>query len=196
MCDYTKSSRTAFQPVYETDNNSEGIHNKGRITDAEKTVMNTNVEHSQWTVNSGGDDVVVKRLWKRYVTGQPDAYQAYISLPTDVDGPPMTDVHDVIESLEIVVEGRLDIYARVRRLAIVSDRISTDGIDTTEFDAVLERLEELYAETHSVAQIEKWRSINGQFVKTYVVVPVKPLFPDADGRPRGRHRSAVEQGDP
>gem|GEM_PF-4153117 len=178
--------------MYVTNSTSETIHSKGRITDAEKTVVKTNVEHSRPSVSSGGDDVVVKRLWKRYVTREPDAYQAYISLPTGVDGPSMTDIHDVIESLEFVFEGRLDTYARVQRLTIVSDRVSVDGIDPAEFDIVLERLEELYAETHSVAQIRKWRSINGQFVKTYVVVPVKPLFPDIDGRSQGRHQSAAD----
>ncbi|USZ70796.1 hypothetical protein [Natronosalvus halobius] len=118
---------------------------------------------------------MLKRLWKRYVAERPDEYQAYISLPTESSAPTMGALHDLIQDAEFAFEGRLDVYARRRRLAVVTDRVPHETFDTAAFDAVIETLESLY-EAHAVARVEKWRSVNGRLVKTYVVVPVKPLF--------------------
>ncbi|RKD97801.1 hypothetical protein [Halopiger aswanensis] len=115
------------------------------------------------------------RLWKRHVRGEPDGYRAYVSLPTADRS--FGEVHDCIERLEHVFEGRVDVYARVDGVAAVSDCVPADQFDGDAFEAALERLESCYAETHSVARLEKWRRIDGRLVKSYVVVPVKPLFP-------------------
>ncbi|MFP9190525.1 hypothetical protein [Natronosalvus vescus] len=133
--------------------------------------------------------MVLRRLWKRHVRGCPDDYQAYISLPTEPQEPTLSEVQTLIEDIEFVFEGRLDVYARVERLAIVTDPVPRGVVDPTAFEAVLEQLEELYADTHSLARIEKWRSSNNRLIKTYVVVPVKPLFPRSE-RPK-RTRSVV-----
>lgn len=122
----------------------------------------------------------LKRFWKRHVSGRPDGYQAYVSIPTDTDRPTVGEVHDLIEELEHVFEGRVDVYARVDRLAVVTDWVPGEQLDASEIDAALDTLEDLYAETHALARLEKWRSIEGQLVKTYVAVPVKPLFPRSD----------------
>lgn len=135
---------------------------------------------------------MLSSLWKRYVVGRPDRCQAYVAFPTGRDEPPAGSVHDRIEELERVFEGRLDVYARVSSLAVVTDRVPSEEFDAAAFDAVLDRIERGYAETHSLARLEKWRTIDGRLVKSYVVVPVKPLFPrDETGR-RKRLRSVAD----
>ncbi|MCU4752774.1 hypothetical protein OB919_12440 [Halobacteria archaeon AArc-curdl1] len=128
--------------------------------------------------------MILKRLWKRYVRNRPDDYQAYISLPTEAQEPTLREIQQIIEDIEFVFEARLDVYARVKRLAIVTDQVPIDGVDSAAFESVLERLEALYADTHSLARIEKWRWSNDRLVKTYVIVPVKPLFPKTDRQER------------
>ncbi|ELY97958.1 hypothetical protein [Natrialba asiatica] len=119
---------------------------------------------------------LLRHLWKRHVTGRPDQYQAYVSFPSRTDRP-VGDVHDRIEELEYAFEGRLDIYARSQGVAVVTDRISAEAFDVDTFESILERIEDAYATTHRLAQLEKCRSIDGRLVTSYVVVPVKPLFP-------------------
>ena len=133
----------------------------------------------------------VKRLWKRHVRKRPDEYQAYVSLPTSDDDPSFAEVHDCIERLEHVFEGRLDVYARMRRLAVVSDPVSADRFDADAFEAALESLEDCY-EARSLARLEKWRPSDDRVVKSYVVVPVKPLFPRDRTDDEPRAQSAVE----
>ena len=133
----------------------------------------------------------VRRLWKRHVTGQPDRYQAYVSLPTGDGRPSFGEVHDCIERLEHVFEGHLDVYARVRGLAVATDPVPAARFDGDAFETTIERLEACY-ETRSLARLEKWRSSDGQLVKSYVVVPVKPLFPRERTADAPRVRSAVE----
>ncbi|MFC4249520.1 hypothetical protein ACFOZ7_21735 [Natribaculum luteum] len=120
---------------------------------------------------------LLRHLWKRHVSGRPDQYQAYVSFPAQADRPPVGEVHDRIEELEFAFEGRLDVYARVGALAVVTDRVPAEHFDPEAFEAILERIEDAYAETHRLARLEKWRRIDGRLVKSYVVVPVKPLFP-------------------
>ena len=132
----------------------------------------------------------VTRLWKRHVRKRPDEYQAYVSLPTS-DDPSFGEVHDCIERLEHVFEGRLDVYARVRRLAVVSDPVSADRFDADAFEDALESLEDCY-EAHSLARLEKWRPSDDRLVKSYVVVPVKPLFPRTRTADEPRAESVVE----
>ncbi|AEH37222.1 hypothetical protein [Halopiger xanaduensis] len=126
------------------------------------------------------------RLWKRHVRGEPDGYRAYVSLPTEDRS--FGEIHDCIERLEYAFEGRLDVYARTRGVAAVSDPVSAAQFDGDAFESALERLESCYDETHSVARLEKWRRFDGRLVKSYVVVPVKPLFPRnrTDDAPRVR----------
>ncbi|MHC3437577.1 hypothetical protein ACYJ1Y_05595 [Natrialbaceae archaeon A-gly3] len=120
---------------------------------------------------------LLRNLWKRHVTGRPDQYQAYVAFPTGTDRPSVGDVHDRIEDLEYAFEGRLDVYARMRSVAVVTDRVPAERFDVDAFEAILERIEDVYDGTHRLARLEKWRSIDGQLVTSYVVVPVKPLFP-------------------
>ena len=136
----------------------------------------------------------LKRLWKRRVRGRPDGYRAYVSLPTNDDRPSFGELRECIERLEYAFEGRLDVHARVRGVAAVSDAVPADQFDRDAFEAALERLEDCYAETHSLTRLEKWRPSDGQLVKSYVIVPVKPLFPRDRNRTEDapRTRSAAE----
>lgn len=114
--------------------------------------------------------------WKRRVTECPDRYQAYVSFPSD-DAHSRTDaVADHIAELEVVFEGSLDVYARSSGLAAVSDAVPASRFDPDDFRSVLDRIEETYAETHTLATVEKWRRLDGAVVESHVVVPVKPLF--------------------
>lgn len=134
----------------------------------------------------------LRHLWKRHVTGRPDGYQAYVSFPTEAGRPPVGDVHDRIEELERLFEGRLDVYARTNGIAVATDHVPAATFDVDAFEAVLERLEAVYDGTHRLARLEKWRSIDGQLVTAYVVVPVKPLFPRADADESGRVPTPAE----
>ncbi|RQG98062.1 hypothetical protein [Natrarchaeobius chitinivorans] len=120
---------------------------------------------------------MLRRLWKRHVTGRPDQYRAYVSFPSATDGTLVADVHERVEELEHAFEGRLDVYARLQGIAVVTDRVPADEFDVTAFEAILDRIEDAYRETHRLVCLEKWRSIDGRLVRSYVVVPVKPLFP-------------------
>ncbi|WP_255169836.1 hypothetical protein [Natrononativus amylolyticus] len=123
-------------------------------------------------------------LWKRYVAKRPDRYQAYVAFPSGREGPSAGSVHDRIDELERVFEGKLDVYARVSSLAVVTDRVPSEQFDVAAFESALDRIEGCYADTHSLARLEKWRTTDGRLVKSYVVVPVKPLFPrDETDRP-------------
>lgn len=133
-----------------------------------------------------------KRLWKRHITEQPDRYQAYVSFPTDDDRSAFGEVHECIEELEYAFEGRLDVYARTNGIAVASDRVRADQFDRDAFESALDRIEESYAETHSVARLEKWRPSGGQLVKSFIVVPVKPLFPDEPIKKAPEVRSTPE----
>ncbi|MFC4543669.1 hypothetical protein ACFO5R_17215 [Halosolutus amylolyticus] len=133
-----------------------------------------------------------KRRWKRHVTERPDRYQAYVSFPTDGEQSGVGDVHDCIEDLEHVFEGRLDVYARTNGIAVVSDRVSAAQFDRDAFERAVARIEDYYAETHTVARLEKWRPGGDRLVKSFVIVPVKPLFPHESSEKAPRVRSAAE----
>ncbi|WP_247728624.1 hypothetical protein [Halovivax limisalsi] len=128
----------------------------------------------------------LRTAWKRHVTGEPDRYQAYVSFPVGRRGATDGRVAEHVEALERVFEGRLDVYARRSRLAAVSDPVRTDRFDPSNLRTVLDRIEAAYEETHALATVTKWRSIDGRLVKSFVAVPVRPLFPpgtDPDDRP-------------
>ena len=118
-----------------------------------------------------------KRLWNRYVADGPDQYQAYVSFPERPGRDSIGDVHERIAELERVFDGRLDVYARSNGVAVATDRVPAERFDTDAFESVLERIERVYAATHRLAHVEKRRPIDGKLVTSYVVVPVKPLFP-------------------
>ncbi|MDJ1432737.1 hypothetical protein [Halostagnicola sp. A-GB9-2] len=126
---------------------------------------------------------IVKQLWKRYVSNRPEQYQAYVAFPPRTDQPSIGDVHDRIEELERCFEGRLDVYAKSNGIAVATDRVPAERFDVDAFESVLKRIEDVYAATHRLAQVEKCRPIDGRLVTSYVVVPVRPLFPrDATAR--------------
>lgn len=135
---------------------------------------------------------LLRHLWKRHVTGRPDQYQAYVAFPMGTDRPSVGDVHDRIEDVERLFEGRLDIYARMQSIAVVTDRVPAETFDVDAFEAVLDSIEDAYAGTHRLARLEKWRSIDGRLVTSYVVVPVKPLFPRDAGDESTRIASPAE----
>ncbi|SFC33965.1 hypothetical protein SAMN05444422_10788 [Halobiforma haloterrestris] len=118
----------------------------------------------------------LRTIWRRRVTGRPDQYQAYVSFPGGTDGPSVGAVHDRIEDLEYLFEGRLDVVPQLRGIAVTTDRVPAADFDADAFDAILDRIEEAYADTHRLARLEKWRSIDGRVVRSSVVVPVRPLF--------------------
>ncbi|AHG00605.1 hypothetical protein HALLA_19230 [Halostagnicola larsenii XH-48] len=119
----------------------------------------------------------VKRLWKRLVADGPDQYQAYVAFPPRPGRESIGDVHERIAELERVFDGRLDVYARSRGVAVATDRVPAERFDADAFESILERIERVYAGTHRLARVEKRRPIDGKLVTSYVVVPVKPLFP-------------------
>jgi hypothetical protein len=131
------------------------------------------------------------RLWNRHVRDSPDLYQASLTFPTAPDRPTVGEIHDWIDALEHAFEGYLDVYARRGRVAVVTDRVPAERFDGEAFDAVLERIEDGYAGTHSVAHLEKWRRADGRLVRAHVLVPVKPLFPRAGGDGTAADRSAA-----
>ncbi|WP_254862818.1 hypothetical protein [Halovivax gelatinilyticus] len=63
---------------------------------------------------------------------------------------------------------------------MVSDAVSGEQFDPTTFLEILDQINDSYAEMYTLATIEKWQSMDGQLVKNYVIVPVKPLFPRAE----------------
>lgn len=122
---------------------------------------------------------LLRHLWQRHVTGTPDRYRAYVSFPTDSGGPSVAEVHDRIGELERVFEGRLDVYARLKGVSVVTDPVPARRFDADAFESVLERIEADYAETHRLAHLEKWLPLDGGLVKSVVAVPVRPLFPQS-----------------
>lgn len=117
------------------------------------------------------------RLWQRHVQERPDEYRASITFPTAPDRPTVAEIHDWIDGLEHAFEGHLDVYARRRSVAVVTDPVPAAHFDESIFDDVCERIEDGYADTHAVSHLEKWRRIDGRLVRSHVIVPVKPLFP-------------------
>lgn len=140
----------------------------------------------------GGRVRFLRRLWKRHVTGDPDQYRAYVSLPTASAEVPFGALHDCIEELEMVFEGRLDVYARTRGVAVASDTVSAAQFDENAFEAAIDRIEDCYPETHTLARLEKCRPAGGRLVTTHVVVPVKPLFPRQSPKEKQSVRSTAE----
>lgn len=122
---------------------------------------------------------------------RPDRYRAYVSLPT-IDELPLGPLHDCIDELAIVFEGRLDIHPRKHGIAVVSDAVPADQFEADAFESVLDRIEDCYPETYTLARIEKCRPAEGRLVTSHVVVPVKPLFPHAPTDRTQQPRSATE----
>lgn len=132
----------------------------------------------------------VGKFWQRHVRERPDQYQASITFPTTPDQPTVGAIHGWIEDLEHVFEGRLDVYARRGSITVVTDHLSADLFDTAAFDAVCERIEDGYRDSHSLAHVEKWRRNDGRLVRAHVIVPVKPLFPHAESGDSAKARAA------
>lgn len=132
------------------------------------------------------------RLWRRRVRERPDLYRASITFPTAPDRPTVGEVHDWIEDLERAFEGRLDVYARRGSVAVETDRVSAALFDEEAFDAICERIEDGYDDSHSVAHLKKWRWNDGRLVRAHVIVPVKPLFPREETDGRTASRAAAE----
>ncbi|ELZ14284.1 hypothetical protein C479_00210 [Halovivax asiaticus JCM 14624] len=123
---------------------------------------------------------LLRTRWKRDVRAQPDRYQVYVSFPTDERHSRTGPVAEHVTELEHLFEGWIDVYARSSGLAVVSDPVSADRFALPRFRDLLDRIEATYDPTHSLTSLEKWRTIDGALVKSFVVVPVKPLFPAAE----------------
>ncbi|WP_254523191.1 hypothetical protein [Natrinema caseinilyticum] len=142
---------------------------------------------------SDGDVVQFARgLWRRYVREDPADCRVSITFPTGPDRPTVGRIHDWIADLEVAFEGRVDVYARRRSIAVVTDTVPADRVDVDAVESIIERIEAGYAETHSLAHLEKVRPRNGRLVRTDVVVPVKPLFPRDRATEPKRVRSAAD----
>lgn len=134
----------------------------------------------------------MRRIWKRYVTNQPDQYQVSISLPIKRGSLSDSEVYRGIERLEYVFEGRLNIYARTNRIAVVSDCVSAAQFDKDEFETALEQIESCYNDTHTIAHLKKWQRTNDKVTRTFVVVPVKPLFAARSTKNTPQAQSTIE----
>ncbi|WP_408959106.1 hypothetical protein [Natrinema sp. 74] len=118
-----------------------------------------------------------RRLWRRYAYDRPEQCQLSVTFPTAPDRPTIGRVYEWIADLEVAFEGRLDVYARQHSVTVVTDRVPIERVDLDALEETIERIESGYAETHSLAHLEKVRPRDGQLVRSDVVVPVKPLFP-------------------
>lgn len=135
---------------------------------------------------------LLRTSWKRDVVSRPDRYQAYVSFPVDRDHAHVGIVADHVADLERVFEGWVDVYAKQSTFAVVSDPVPADRFDPATFRTLLDQIEESFAETYSFTTLEKWRTIDGSLVKSFVVVPVKPLFPPRSPESRRQVPSAAE----
>ena len=123
---------------------------------------------------------LLTRFWKRHVTHSPDYYQAYFNFPTRRDDRPITGtVQTQIDDLMTLFEGRLDVYARPAETIVRTDSVPATEFDLSSFECVLERIDDLYRDEYVVARQTKWRRRDAGVEKSYVVVPVVPLFPRA-----------------
>ncbi|MFC3958379.1 hypothetical protein [Halovivax cerinus] len=132
----------------------------------------------------------IRTVWKRDVLSRPDRYQVYVSFPTDETHSRSEPVADHVAEIERLFEGWVDVYARASGLAVVSDPVAADRVDLSQFRSLLDRIEETYAATHSLVRLEKWRTIDDALVKSFVVVPVRPLFPPTEQRTENRPLTA------
>ncbi len=132
-----------------------------------------------------------RRLWGRYVRNRPEQCQLSVTFPTAPERPTIGRIHEWIADLEVAFEGRLDVYARRRSVTVVTDRVPTERVDLDALESTIERIESGYAETHSLAHLEKMRPRDGRLVRSDIVVPVKPLFPrDRPSEPEGVRSAA------
>lgn len=134
----------------------------------------------------------MRQFWKRHVTNQPDQYQAYISLPIEPGSLSESDIYRGVEKLEYVFEGRLNIYARTDRIAVVSDCISAAQFDKDEFETALKQIESCYNDTYTITHLKKWKRKNDKIIKSFVVVPVKPFFASKSAKNTPQGQSATE----
>lgn len=125
---------------------------------------------------------LLTRLWQRYVTHEPAYYRAYVNFPVDdrSNAVSLGDVRSLIDDFEHVCEGRLDISVTAAgELVAVTDYVSAVQFDMTGFDQLLANVDDLYCDTHTITRHSRWERHNRKLARTYVVVPVKPLFPDS-----------------
>lgn len=124
---------------------------------------------------------LLRRLWKRRVARDPDRYRAYVNLPVAPSAAvDVGEARDLIDDLERLFEGRLDVRATADALIAVTDDVPAETFDAAAFDAFLDRLEAWYAGSHEVARHHAWRRGDDGLVRSTVVVPVRPLFPSTD----------------
>lgn len=122
----------------------------------------------------------VRRFVRRHVLRRTEAYQAYLRLPTRLPSGEsiVGDARDLADDVETICEGKLDVYGTADGMVLDTDVISASHFDVERFERVLERLEERYSGPYSVAVLRKRRVDDARRrITTYVVVPVRPLFP-------------------
>ncbi|WP_290816401.1 hypothetical protein [Halovivax sp.] len=121
----------------------------------------------------------LRRFVSRLVS-RPRAYQVYVRLPTRLPNGEsiVADARALVDDLEAICEGSLDVYGTVDGMVANTDVVSASTFDVDRFDRFLERVEERYDGPYTVAVIRKRRADHRtRRVTSYLVVPVRPLFP-------------------
>lgn len=132
-----------------------------------------------------GEAVIgLRQLLERYVLRRREAYQIYARLPTRLPSGEsiVGDVRRLVDDLEALCEGRLDVYGTADGLVVDTDVMSASAFDVDGFDRFLAAVETRYDGPYDVAVVRKRRPDDSRRqVTSYLVVPVRPLFP-RDGR--------------
>ena len=127
-----------------------------------------------------GETVKALRRFVRRLLGRPPAYQVYVRLPTRLPTGEsiVADARGLVDDLEAICEGRLDVYGTADGMVANTDVVSASAFDVDRFDRFLERVEQRYDGPYTVAVIRKRRADHRtRRVTSYLVVPVRPLFP-------------------
>ncbi|WP_458187509.1 hypothetical protein [Haladaptatus sp. NG-WS-4] len=121
----------------------------------------------------------IHRYWKRRID-RPDYLQAYVKLPLDTDLPALAHEFDV------VCEGRLDRVPRRGALLVDTDFVPAERFDSARFEAVVDEIRRKCPDRYVLHESTAWRRYEDGVAKMHTVVPVKPLFSEANEEPSSR----------
>lgn len=126
-----------------------------------------------------GAVIGIRQFFRRHVLPRREAYQVYLRLPTRLPTGEsiVADARGLVDELEALCDGRLDVYGTVDGMIADTDVLSTSTFDVGQFEELLEAVEDRYDGPFSVAVVKKRRRIDSRIVTSYLVVPVRPLFP-------------------
>ncbi|MFC6810622.1 hypothetical protein ACFQGT_04615 [Natrialbaceae archaeon GCM10025810] len=127
---------------------------------------------------------VLERLWGRYDRRRPRSYRLYVRLPTEFpDRSLLGAVSPIVDEITRACDGRVDVYGTADGLVVTADAVPAESFDESTFEACLEDVEALYEGTYALAVVKKWGTGERLPCRSYVAVPVKPLFPRAAAEP-------------